>query len=239
MWQQIETVFDATFDRIQATLANLLPGVLATILILVVAYVIAVVVRSILRRSLARVGFDRRARALGLTPGTDWGPGHAPSVLVARAVYWLVVLVGIALGLDVLGSSTTSALGLSLLAYLPRLVVGLLIFFVGVGAARFLERNVLIGAVNMQLQGARLISLGVKWIVLVFSTALSLNHLEIGGILVPIGFSILVGGIVLTVALAVGLGSRDAVRDSISRRMHPVERLPAEDQEEEDSIQHL
>jgi len=42
-----------------------------------------------------------------------------------------------------------------------------------------------------------------------------LDHLQIGGNVVELAFGILFGGIVLTLALAIGLGSRDLVSRSL------------------------
>jgi hypothetical protein len=93
--------------------------------------------------------------------------------------------------------------------------------------ARFLARGVLITAVNLRLQAAGLISVGVKWMVLVLTVAMALEHLSIGGEVLKIAFAILFGGIVLTLALAVGLGSKDVVSRSwerqAERRSEPVE----------------
>ncbi len=66
---------------------------------------------------------------------------------------------------------------------------------------------------------ARFLSLGVKWLVLVLAAAMALDHLEIGGAVVELAFGILFGGIVLTLALAVGLGSRDLVSRSLESRV--------------------
>ena len=74
--------------------------------------------------------------------------------------------------------------------------------------ARFVARNVLISAVNMQLQFARLLSLGVKWLVLVLTVAMALDHLRIGGLVVQLSFGILFGGIVFALALASGSAQR-------------------------------
>jgi len=51
--------------------------------------------------------------------------------------------------------------------------------------------------------------------VLVLTAAMVLDHLEIGGVVVELAFGILFGGIVLTLSLAVGLGSRDLVSRSL------------------------
>jgi hypothetical protein len=236
MWRNIEVVLSESLERIWSALLATLPGVLAMLVVVAVTLGVAGAVRWFLRRTLARMGFDRRAHAWGITAGKDWDPGHAPSVLFARGAWWLLVLLGVALALDVFGASTTSALGLALLAFLPRLVVAGLVFIVGMGASRFLERSVLIGAVNMQVKEARLLSLGVKWVVLVLASAIALQHLGVGGALVTIAFSIVLGGIVLALALAVGLGSREVVGRAIEKRLQERDR-PAEP--EERAIHHL
>jgi hypothetical protein len=53
--------------------------------------------------------------------------------------------------------------------------------------------------------------------VLVLTAAMVLDHLEIGGNIVALAFGILFGGIVLTLALAIGLGSRDLVSRSLEK----------------------
>jgi hypothetical protein len=65
------------------------------------------------------------------------------------------------------------------------------------------------------LQYARFLSLGVKWLVLVLTAAMVLDHLEVGGVVAELAFGILFGGIVLTLSLAIGLGSRDLVSRSL------------------------
>ena len=99
--------------------------------------------------------------------------------------------------------------------YLTHAVGAIILLLAGNLIARFLARSVLIGAVNAQLQYARFLSLGVKWLVLVLTAAMVLDHLQIGGAVVELAFGILFGGIVLTLALAIGLGSRELVSRSL------------------------
>ncbi len=238
MWEPVRWVLIQAFAKIGAVLAHDLPGIVAMLVVIVGAIVLAFVVRLLLRFGLARVGFDRRAREWGITSGHGLDPHHEPSWLVARGAFWLVVATGIAVALAVLGASTTSALGLQLLGLLPRLVVGALVLVGGVGAARFLERGVLIGAVNQGIRQARLLAWGVKWIVITLAAAMALEHTGIGGSLPVIAFSILVGGAVLAAALAVGLGARDAVSRALES--HEDERPNGKgERAHEDRIHHL
>jgi hypothetical protein len=59
--------------------------------------------------------------------------------------------------------------------------------------------------------------MGVRWMILVLTGAMVLDHLALGGAIVELGFGILFGGIVLALSLAVGLGSRDLISRSLER----------------------
>ena len=103
--------------------------------------------------------------------------------------------------------------------YVPHLLAALMILVVGAVAARFLARSALIGAVNMQIRSARLLSLAVKWLVLLVAVAMALDHLGIGRTVLLLAFAILFGGIVFAAALAVGLGAKDAVGRALERQL--------------------
>jgi hypothetical protein len=113
-------------------------------------------------------------------------------------------------------------------------VAGSLVLLVGIVVARFLARSVLIGAVNMNLQYARVLSVGVKWLVIVLAGAMALEHLRIAPGIVQLAFGILFGGIVFALVLAVGLGSKDLVTKSLERdgKKQPSEAI-------EDPLRHL
>jgi hypothetical protein len=69
----------------------------------------------------------------------------------------------------------------------------------------------------------------VRWLVFVLTAAMVLDHLAIGGEIVALAFGILFGGIVLALALAVGLGSRDLVSRSLEREANRPVELHAEE----------
>ena len=231
MWEQVQKVVSQSAGRIADNIAAFLPGVLAFLVISALAIVSAAIVRWLLLRLLRRVGFDHWTDQAGFSSLAEWSPARSPTLLVARVVAWGVLLVGMLLGVAALDSPLTSRLTITLLDYVPHLVAAVLILLVGHWVGRFLAHGVLIGAVNMHVHSARLLSLGVKWLVYVLAAAMALEHLGIGGQIVLLAFGILFGGIVLTLALAVGLGSKEAVSRSLERQFR-------EDRDKEE-IHHL
>jgi hypothetical protein len=138
---------------------------------------------------------------------------------VASVAYWIVLALGLLLGLTALDAALPSQFAVSVLQYVPNLVAALAILVVGGIVARYLARAVLIGAVNMGVQYARLVSLTVKWLVLIVAAAMALDHIGIGRMVLLLAFGILFGGVVLALALAVGLGARDVVSRALDRQL--------------------
>jgi uncharacterized membrane protein len=227
-WHHMSDALHQSLDRVLSLLIAILPGILAFIVALVVLTLIGMALSALLRRGLAAVRFDERlARGHG---NVDWAPSTSPSSLIARATFWSCVLLGLIIGVSAFDASyaTAATFTNSLLPYLTRVVGAVLLLIAGTLFARFLARSVLIEAVNAHLEYARFLSLGIKWLVLVLTGAMALDHLEIGGVVVELAFGILFGGIVLTLALAVGLGSRDLVSRSLeSHTEHAGERSAA------------
>jgi hypothetical protein len=227
MWQQVSQALNQSVTRVATRIATLLPGFLALVVALLVALVVAWALGFVLRRSLRSFDFDGKVSVWGL-PGVRAESGHSPTDLAVRIVGWGVIVLGFLVGINAFEATLTSQLVSQLFAYLPNVVAAGLVLLVGGIAARFFSRSVLIGAVNLNVQYAHLLSVGMKWLILVLAGAMALNHLEIGGKIVDEAFAILFGGIVLTLALAVGLGARDLVSRSLERQAVRMPEEPAE-----------
>ena len=217
MWEQIQQALRQSTTRMLSGIAALVPGIAALILALLISLALAKLVAGILRRALDRFHFDDRVHAWGYPSVVDWSGGKGPTMLAVRVVFWAIVFVGFAIGFSAFDVTLTSALVLRFFEYLPHVLAALVVLILGGVIARFASRSVLIEAVNMNLQYARLLSVGVRWMIMVLSVAIALEHLAIGGGIIRLAFGILFGGIVLALALAVGLGSKELVSRSLER----------------------
>jgi len=215
IWHHMSGALHQSLYRVVTLLIAFLPGIIAFIVALALSTLIGMAFSALLRRGLVAARFDDRfARNHG---SVDWAPSGSLSELIARTAFWACILVGLIIGVSACDAAyaTAATQSSSFLPYFTHIIGAVLLLVAGTLIARFLARSVLIGAVNEQLQYARFLSLGVKWLVLVLTAAMVLDHLHIGGNVVELAFGILFGGIVLTLALAIGLGSRDLVSRSL------------------------
>src|SRR5260370_29781731 len=230
MWQQVELALSQSAHRVLVKLAIFLPALVALLLALILLHAHGAGLAALVPRMLTAAKFDERLARNSIAPISDWSPANSPTALISRVVFWGCVLIGCFIGISAAdaaypGESQVSAY---IIPYITHSVGAVLILIAGTVIARFLERSVLIGAVNAKLQYARFLSLGIKWLVLLLTAAMMLDHLQVGGSVVALAFGILFSGIVLTLSLAVGLGSRYIVSLSLERRttFDPIPRDP-------------
>ena len=229
MWEQVKQALVDSTTRFLTRFANLLPGLAALILALLVSAVLAWILAAITRRVLVGIHFDERLGRWGFSSLAEWSPMKSPTRLVSRSIGALVIITGLLIGIAAFDFDWTYLFVQKMFAYIPDVVAALLVLLVGNVLARFLGRSVLIGAVNLNLQYARFLSVGVKWIVIVLAFAMALEHLRIAPGIVELAFGILFGGIVLTLALAIGLSSKDLIAKSLERDVKKASSEPVED----------
>jgi hypothetical protein len=229
MWDQIKQALTQSTARFLDRFADLLPGMAALIVTLLFSVLLGCILAIIVRRLLGRIHFDQRVARWGFPTLEEGSPLQSPTLLLSQALAGLIIVGGFLIGITAFDAEWTSLFAQSVLGYIPNVLGAALVLLVGTIIARFLARSVLIGAVNLNLQYARLLSVGVKWLVVVLAVAMALEHLRIAPGIVELAFGILFGGIVFALALAVGLGSKDLVTKSLER---DTQKAPTETIEE-------
>ena len=159
MWTQVSQSLHESMARVISRIATLLPGILAFIVAVLFFAAIAWLLAWLVRSLLNAIRIDERL-ARGTNAIAEWSPTYTPTTLITRVVFWCVVLVGFLVGLEAFGASSDNLLTARLLGYIPNVVGAVVLLILGNVIARFLSRSVLIGAVNMNLHYARLLSLG-------------------------------------------------------------------------------
>jgi len=233
MWQVVQQVFTQAWQQFATQSLALLPNVLASLLFLAIGVSLAVVAGRIAGFLLRRSAVERRATKLGLSSWLERAGILSATAVLVRLVQLVFAVMTATLVLHSLDTALASDLTRRFFLYLPGLVVGVAIFFIGILTARVVSRSVLIDAVNRGFAAARLLAALTRGGIVLLSSAVALDHVGIGRAIVPSALLILLGGVTLALALAVGLGTRNVVACWIQGQVSP-----ASPTEVPDEIQH-
>lgn len=229
-----DAIVDA-FRDMMMRMALFLPKLLALMSFIALGLLAAVMIRAALHHLLRAARVDALSERWGFhTSLAKAGIKHPFSQVVGRLAFWTVFVIFVFMGVDALGLPTTADLMGQLLGYLPSVIAAGLLILVGVLLGNFLAEATLIATVNAQIQEARFIAGLVRWGVFLLTAAMVLTQLGIAKEIVVAAFTIVFGGVVLAVAIAVGLGGRNIARDALERRWRK-----AKEKDERDELSHL
>jgi len=181
------------------------PQVLGALLLLIVGYLVAKVLQSVVRGVLHKVKFDQ---ALQSSPaGTMINRAvESPSGATGKLTFWLVFLGFLSMAIAALNLPLLNELIASIYAYLPHVVVAVVIFLVAsavsAAAVAFVQR------VMGGTPTAKLVSAVVPTLTMSIAVFMILNELMIAEEIVIITYTALIGAAALGLALAFGLGGR-------------------------------
>jgi small-conductance mechanosensitive channel len=212
-----------TLGTIVSDIVAWLPSLLGALLWLVLGWIVARLLQFILSNLLRRLGLDRVAERAGATQVlTNAGLNPSASYLIARVVYWLILLVFILAAAESLGLQGVVETLRAVIAYVPNILAAALILLLGSLIARLLGDAVGALAVQSGLSSGVIVGQAVRYILLIFVGILTLGQLGIQTTLLTTVIIVLITAIALSLALAFGIGSRDLARN-IMAGMHAKE----------------
>lgn len=132
---------------------------------------------------------------------------------IGQVCRWILVITFLSASVEVLGLVTFAALLTKVVAWLPNVVVAVLMMVVAVIVADILEKVVVASLVKAKMKRTHLASLAVKWSIYIFSLFAILMQLDVASLLVQTLFTGIVAILVIAGGLALGLGAKDVVRD--------------------------
>jgi hypothetical protein len=215
------------------SLAVFLPRMVTTLAIIIVGWLIAMLLRTLVRSLLGWVRINvaaERFGVAGLLRTADLPPADA---LVGAIVFWLVWLGFLLSGIDVLGFESLQGLVENFWAFVPRLLLAVMILVIGFVVANFAWRATLLAAVNARIPSPRLLSGGVRWLILILTGAMALEQIAVARTVVLTAFAIAFGGLSLAVAIAFGIGGRGIAKRILEHQFPEQQRSSA------DEISHL
>jgi hypothetical protein len=214
---KIEAISRPAINALDTVLAWV-PRGLGGAVLLILAWVVSRWVGDLVTQLLRGVGFDGLPARLGLPPLQSPG-ARTPSDVVGAVVRTLVLVFASVETFEVLGLHRLAGFGDRLVAFLINVVIATVIVGVGLWAGNLVQGLV---ARPLERTGARhpqTIAALARYAVVVFAFAMALQQIGFGETIVVWAFVLLFGAVCLALALAFGLGSREAAARAVARAL--------------------
>jgi hypothetical protein len=214
-------------------IGEFVPRLAAAVGILMVGFVVAKMVERGVAYVLRRIGFDRWMREGGVTEAlARAGTSLAPSGVMAKLLFWAIMLLVIILSANALGVSAVSILFGELLAYIPNVIAAVIVLALGLLLGEFMKDLVLASAGD--LGGSLTLARAAKGAVILLATFMALEQLDIAQDILLVFFVAVVGAASLAAGIAFGVGGREVAAEIVrdwytrsQRKRRTAESTPA------------
>ncbi len=233
MIQDIADALAQSWHNFATAFVQFVPRLVAAAIIFAGGFLVAVLARRIVRRVLAWLHFDRLATRTGASDMLRLADMPTADLLIAKIIFWIVWIGFIVSALDTLQFAPFQGLVDEFFSFVPRVLLALLVLALGFLVGNFVWRATLLASVNAGLPAARLLSGTLRLVVIAIAVVMALEQVKLATTVVLTAFAIGFGALMLGLAIAFGLGGRDAARQLLEQHLNARER------EEPDTESHL
>jgi hypothetical protein len=193
-----------------------LPLLFGATLVLVIAYLVGRVVSGLVANLLGGIGFDRVLVKLGIGSETS-EEQRKPSEVAGYLVLVAIMLFAVIEAVGLLGFDVLAALVAEFMVFAGHVLLGLVIFGVGLFLARLAARTIETSSTRQ----AKLLALAARISITVLAGAMGLRQMGLANEIIIIAFGMFLGAIAIAVAIAFGAGCRElagqAVKDWLGK----------------------
>jgi small-conductance mechanosensitive channel len=213
----ISEILRNTFTTLISQFVDFVPRVIGCLVILAIGYLVARGVRIVVGQVLSKVGFDRigdKLNEIGIIKQLK--TEISLSDIVAKVFYYYIILIFLTFAADTLGVDTITAMVLSLVNFIPKLIAGAVMLQIGIMFSDAIKTAVTALCKSFNIASAKLIGniAFIFFLVITFITALGQIGMETA--LLESSFILVIGGAVGAFAIGYGIASRDVLANIIS-----------------------
>jgi hypothetical protein len=182
------------------TLINVIPNLIGAALVLILAYYIGRLITNLVRDLLSGIGFDTVPQKLGIA----WSGTTTLSQWVSYLLLVAIMLFATVSAAELLGSSALTDILNVFIAFFWKVVLGVVIFAVGLYFANLAYKAVMKAGINQANFIGRLAQVSI----VIFAAAVALREIGVANEIINLAFGITLAAIGLAAALAFGLGTQ-------------------------------
>ncbi len=202
------TSFTQAFHQVY----ELVPKVLAMLVVVVVGYIAARLVGQAITKLSEKIGLEKAAERSGLAQSMrHMGIKRNVPAVVGSIVFWLLMCVFVMAGFNILGLETLSLAMLTLVGYIPKVLVATVVVVIGLLVAGFLRGLVATSADRVGIGYASQLAGTCYYVLALLTFMAAFDQLGINFKLLDNLIMIAFGGLAVGFGLSFGLGGRDVM----------------------------
>ncbi len=197
-----------------ASLISVLPNVIGAVLIMLLGWGFAIIIKKFSSAMLKKMGIDRLSNDSGVLSVMDnAGIKQQPSVIAGKIFFWLILCMFMVPAANALDFTDLVVLVKSIVSFLPKLIIAIVILVVGTMFAKFARDTIAHNRVFTNLNASGSIGHTVYIIIVATIVLMALEQLNINTQFLYSIMLLIIAGIILALAIAVGLGARDIAKN--------------------------
>ena len=217
---ELLTVVTGAWNAFAIKIMAFLPMLIGAIFLFVAGWIIAKLIKMGAVRLLKSVRFDSAMDKAGVKAFLEKGDiRRSSSEIIGSLIYWFVMILALIAALDALGLPIVSDILDDIFLYIPNVVAAVLVLSLGILLGNLLSAVVRTAASNAGLENSEGLGKTALYAIMSFSGAIALVQLGIGEELVTAVFVIALGAVALALALAFGLGGREAAAEYLKKTL--------------------
>ena len=208
---QLDAITQPASNMLNIMLAAL-PAIFAAALLVAIAFIVARVVARLITNVLTGVGFNFLFVKLGLSKVTPKGK-WTPAAIAGHIALVVIILFATVEALRLLEFVTLADLVTRFLIFTGHVILGLIIFGIGLFLANVASRAV--QAAGTEKSGMLALVARVSFIAL--AAAMALRQMELANEIITLAFGLALGAVAVAVAIAFGIGGRDIAAQQLRK----------------------
>lgn len=191
-----------------------LPNIFAGGLLLILAFFVGRVVGGLASGVLTSVGFNDVVQKIGIT-GTDRIGGRTISEIAGYLIYLAILLFASIEALNLIGFESLGILLSAFFVFASRILFGIVIIGLGVFVGKLVGQIV----ASMNIPSAVTVGLGARVAVVILAVAMGVRQMGVAEDIITLAFGLILGAVAVALAIAFGMGGRDAASRFLETRL--------------------
>ncbi len=182
--------------------AGFLPSLIGAIVIVIVGLIVAAAFATLIEKIFEGIKLNKFLHTIGLTPYFERaGIKLNGSLFLGRLTYWFLLIAFLLAASDALGLYAFSGFLSGVLAYVPSVIIAVLVMLAAVVVANFLRTIIKASVKSAGFHSANFLGSLTWWAIVIFGFFAALNQLNIARDIV----NTIVTGFIAMLAIAGGL----------------------------------